>query len=109
MERIEHRRLNLITAGRKLREMRSQNTLGLREMARAIGYDPSVLSKVERGIIPAPTKMVLSYVGLSGLNHEQAEVTMDELKLLYGRAPNLPVDLAHPLAEIWHTMKKVRQ
>lgn len=90
-----------------LHDLRS-NT-GLREIARSVQVDPSYLSKVEHGLVPINSRMIASYVERAGLDQETVDLTTDILEMLCGRAPSIPPDLARPLAEIWHIMKRQRR
>lgn len=45
--------------GKILRQKRVDNNVTLREFARITGYDPSNVSKIERGITPPPATIVL--------------------------------------------------
>lgn len=40
---------SLFTAGKRLKEIRSEKKIGLRELAKLIGYTPSYVSHIERG------------------------------------------------------------
>lgn len=40
--------------GELLRTLRKESRIGLREISKEINFDPSNLSKIERGIIPPP-------------------------------------------------------
>jgi len=45
--------------GKMLRQIRVDKNITLREFSRTIGYDPSNVSKIERGITPPPATIVL--------------------------------------------------
>lgn len=40
---------SLFTAGKRLKELRSEKKIGLRELAKMIGYAPSYVSHIEKG------------------------------------------------------------
>lgn len=45
--------MSLVTFGKRIRELREERGLSLRELARTIGIDPTYLSRVENDALPA--------------------------------------------------------
>lgn len=83
--------------GRKLRELRRERGLGLRELARRAGIDHTRLSKIERGLRPPPEPTLilrlaqaleaepLALARLSGLPEELLAPSGRATNLLRGR------------------------
>jgi transcriptional regulator with XRE-family HTH domain len=62
------------TFGKKLRELRIQSEIGLRELARLIDKSPGYLSDVEHGHVPPPSEDVILKIA--------AALNLDKKKLL---------------------------
>ncbi len=67
--------------GARLRELRRQAGLSLRQLANRVGVDFSYLSKIEGGAIPPPSEQVLLRLA------EVLDTNADELTTLAGKIP----------------------
>jgi len=76
--------------GKRLRELRNAAGLSLRELAEKVNVDFTYLSKIENGVLPAPSDKVIARLARA-LNADQ-----DELTTLAGRIPS---DIAEMLKD----------
>jgi transcriptional regulator with XRE-family HTH domain len=65
--------------GQQLRELREQARLTLKDVAEYVQRDPSTVSRLEAGVLPARVPEVLAYLDLCGINDPQRR---DALKRL---------------------------
>jgi len=84
--------------GAKLRELRQQLGLTLRELADKVGIDFTYLSKIENGVLPPPSEKVISKLA------EVLGADKDELTILAGRIPS---DIA-PVLKNRKTLQRLR-
>lgn len=63
----EPRSLNAAAIGRRLRELRGQRDLSLRQLARLIGASPSLLSQVENGKVTPSVDTLYQLAGALGV------------------------------------------
>ncbi|KPJ54998.1 hypothetical protein AMJ47_02995 [Parcubacteria bacterium DG_72] len=84
---------NLQKFGEKLKKIRIEKGITLREASRLANYDPSNWSKIERGKMPPPSneKILRKWAEVLGLNKEGIQEFVDEAKLVQGL---LPQDIA---------------
>lgn len=68
--------------GKKLRRLRLQNVLTLRQLAKKTNVDFTYLSKIENGVLPPPSEKVILMLA------EVLNADKDELMTLAGRIPS---------------------
>ena len=88
---LNMRTLNLQKFGQKLKELRINRNLTLREMCKKVSYDPSNWSKIERGKIPPPSdkKILNKWAEALGLvNVMELQKFISEAQVAQGLIPS---------------------
>jgi len=76
--------------GEILKSLRIKNELGLREICKLTGYDPSNWSKIERGKMfpPSDIKVLEKWAKILNLKNKEAENFIDQAIIAQGMIPN---------------------
>ena len=76
--------------GEILKSLRIKNELGLREICKLTGYDPSNWSKIERGKMfpPSDVKVLEKWAKILNLKNKEAENFIDQAIIAQGMIPN---------------------
>ena len=75
--------MNSISFGETIRKLREEKGISLREMAASIDYDQSSLSKVERGEMIAPVRLVERMAKKLGTDYHKARIKYDSERIYY--------------------------
>lgn len=99
--------LNSQRAGKKLRELRLGESFRLREMARELEVDVSVLSRFEKGSIRDIRSMSRAYAEILIPDVSEQEKFINETRLLGGYAPeNMTPDKATLITSVLSLIKE---
>lgn len=81
---------NLKKFGAMLNKLRTENNLSIRDVCKLVSYDPSNWSKVERGLIPAPTeeKILKSWAKALRVKKEDIQDFMDNAIIAQSLIPS---------------------
>ena len=71
------------TFGEQIRRLRKKQGLSLRELAAALDYDQSSLSKVERNALPAPPPIIKPLAKALGVSYEKLIISFQSEQVYY--------------------------
>lgn len=100
--------MNTKKFGKKLKNLRIENGMTLREITKKVGYDSSNWSKIERGLLSPPSdeKTLSKWAKALDLSEKQARQFIDEALAAQGKIPeDILKDSAELLPAFFRTMR----